>query len=105
MVLGVSPERFSRMPQGVTRHWDDHGMPEDAPWDATCHWGLLGGWNVAVFGLLRTTPFPSIGANLASHHGVLETRHTGKWDTISRALPHRPSRMCTQYLNSGSVAL
>ena len=57
LVLGVSPERFSRMPHGATCHWDDHRMPGHAPWDATCHWGLLGGWNVAVSGLAHN---PSI---------------------------------------------
>ena len=57
LVLGVSPERFSRMPHGATCHWDDHTMPGHAPWDATCHWGLLGGWNVAVSGLFQN---PSI---------------------------------------------
>jgi hypothetical protein len=51
LVLGVSPERFSRMPHGATCHWDDHRMPGHAPWDATCHWGLLSGWNVAVSAL------------------------------------------------------
>jgi hypothetical protein len=51
LVLGVSPERFSRMLHGATCHWDDHTMPGHPPWDATCHLGLLGGWNVGVSGL------------------------------------------------------
>ena len=56
LVLGVSPERFFRMPHGATCHWDDHRMPGHAPWDATCHWGLLGGWNVSVSGLFQNHP-------------------------------------------------
>ena len=51
MVLGVSPERFSRMLHGATCHWDDHTMSGHPPWDATCHLGLLSGWNAAVSGL------------------------------------------------------